>query len=408
MTAVAAPGATRRAYRLVRAAPPPSPPLAEDPVQQRIVAHTAGPLLVIGGPGTGKTATLVAAIAARVREGADPASVLALTFSRRGANALRDRISGSTPGPRAEPLVRTFPAYAYGLLRRAAAEAGEPAPRLLTGPEQDLVIRELLDGADPAQWPENLWPALHTRAFATELRDLLARAVERGVSPADLAAYGSARGRADWAAAARFYAQYLQVLALRDATGRGSVAYDAAELVRAATGILTEDPDLLAAERRRLSYVYVDELADTDPAQVDLLATIAGGGKHLVAFGDPDSSTFVFRGSDPAVVHAFPDRFPVPDGGPAPAVTLGRSHRTGTAIVKAAHRVAVRLRGPSRHRTVAATDEPSTVEVRTFRSAALESAQAPLFPLDPWAALLLASALLLVFEWWTWNRRATV
>jgi superfamily I DNA/RNA helicase/RecB family exonuclease len=375
VTTVAAPGPTRRAYRLVRAVPPPSAPLAGDPVQSRIVAHTDGPLLVIGGPGTGKTATLVAAVTARVREGADPASVLALTFSRRGANALRDRISSfAGPGPRAEPLVRTFPAYAFGLLRRAAVEAGEPAPRLLTGPEQDLVIRELLDGADLADWPENLWPALHTRAFATELRDLLARAVERGVSPTDLAAYGAARGRADWAAAARFYAQYLQVLALRDATGRGSVAYDAAELVRAATALLAEDADLLAAERRRLSYVYVDELADTDPAHVDLLATIAGGGKHLVAFGDPDSSTFVFRGSDPAVVHAFPDRFGTASGAAAPTVVLTRSFRSGDSIVEAAHRVAVRLRGPSRHRTVAATAEPSTVEVRTFRSAALESA----------------------------------
>src|SRR5207244_2446763 len=110
-----------------------------------------------------------------------------------------------------EPLVRTFAGYAFGLLRRAAAQSGEPAPRLLTGPEQDLVIRELLAGADPADWPEHLAPALRTRAFAAELRDLLRRAVERGVGPGELAARGTALARPDWVAAGRFYARYLQV-----------------------------------------------------------------------------------------------------------------------------------------------------------------------------------------------------
>ncbi|WP_236647952.1 ATP-dependent helicase, partial [Micromonospora sicca] len=357
-----------------------------DPAQAEVVAHTDGPMLVVGGPGTGKTSTLVEAVAARVAEGVDPERILVLTFGRRGATDLRHRIEARIAGDGhrvvREPLVRTFPAYAFGLLRRAAAERGEPSPRLLTGPEQDLIIRELLDVVgeepddDPVGWPEDLRPALRTRAFAAQLRDLLMRAAERGVGPVELARLGEKLGRADWPAAARFLREYVAVLALRDVSNRGSVAYDPAELVRAATGMLLDDPELLAAERRRLAHVYVDELADTDPAQLDLLAVIAGGGQPLVAFADPDSSTYAFRGADPAGVTAFPHRFRTASGAPAAQVVLTTSYRAGPGLLAATARLARRLRGPAAHRKLRPLPDaaPGSVEVRTFRSATSESA----------------------------------
>src|SRR4029079_9677903 len=132
--------------------------------------------------------------------------------------------------------------------------------------------------------------ALPTRAFAQQLRDLMQRAAERGVGPAELARLGERLGRDDWPAAARFLREYVAVLPLRDVTTRGSTAYDPAELVRAASGLLADHPDLLEAERRRLAYVYVDELADTDPAQVELLSLVAGGGQALGAVRGPGSS----------------------------------------------------------------------------------------------------------------------
>ncbi|MEU7958678.1 ATP-dependent DNA helicase [Micromonospora humida] len=359
-------------------------------------------MLVLGGPGTGKTGTLVEAVAARVAEGVDPERLLVLTFSRRQATGLRHRIEAriAADGHRVlrEPLVRTFPAYAFGLLRRAAAERGEPSPRLLTGPEQDLIIRELLDvvGDDPVGWPDDLLPALRTRAFAAQLRDLLMRAAERGVGPVELARLGEKLGRADWPAAARFLREYVAVLALRDVGNRGSVAYDPAELVRAATGMLLDDPELLAAERRRLAHVYVDELADTDPAQQDLLAVLAGGGRSLVAFADPDSSTYAFRGADPAVVTAFPHRFRTASGAPAAQVTLTTSYRAGAVLLGATGRLARRLRGPAGHRRLRPLPDapPGRVEVRTFRSATSEAAwlahalrSAHLLDGVPWSAM---------------------
>ncbi|MET8087071.1 ATP-dependent DNA helicase [Micromonospora sp. NPDC005237] len=380
-----------------------------DPVQQEVVAHTDGPMLVLGGPGTGKTSTLVEAVAARVAEGVDPERILVLTFGRRGATTLRQRIEArvAQDGYRVlrEPLVRTFPAYAFGLLRRAAAERGEPSPRLLTGPEQDLIIRELLDVVgeepedDPVGWPTDLRPALRTRAFAGQLRDLLMRAAERGVGPADLARLGEKLGRADWPAAARFLREYVAVLALRDVSNRGSIAYDPAELVRAATGLLRDDEELLAAERRRLAHVYVDELADTDPAQHELLSVIAGGGKSLVAFADPDSSTYAFRGADPAGVTTFGHRFRTASGAPAAQVLLSTSYRAGPVLLAAMARLGRRLRGPMAHRRLSPLpDAPAgVVEVHTFRSATSEAA---------WLAHALRAAHLL--DGVPWSRMAVL
>ncbi|NMO50491.1 ATP-dependent helicase [Actinoplanes sp. TBRC 11911] len=398
------PAARRPAYRLVRRPLPAAPPLLDDPLQRYATEHADGPLLVVGGPGTGKTTVLVESVAARIAAGVDPERILVLTFGRRGAGLLRDRIEArisADPGRIVhEPLVRTFHAYAFGLLRRSAAERGEPSPRLLTGPEQDLIIRELLavtgDGEEPDEigWPEALRPALPTRAFAQQLRDLMQRAAERGIGPVQLARHGEQLGRDDWPAAARFLRQYVAVLALRDVTTRGSAAYDPAELVRAATGLLVDDPALLTAERRRLDYVYVDELADTDPAQIELLSLVAGGGKPLVAFGDPDASIYGFRGADPGAVSSFPAKFRTASGAVAETITLHTNYRAGASLLSSTSRVARHMRGPITHRPmhppedephVPAADPPvadvpaahapaAEAVVRTFRSAIAEAA----------------------------------
>src|SRR5262249_38372923 len=157
---------------------------------------------------------------------------------------------------------------------------------------------------------------------------------------------------------------------------------DNAELVRAAVDLLRADPELLDAERRRASYVYVDEFADTDPAQVDLLELVSGGGGNVVAFADPDSSIYGFRGSDPSAVADFADRFAPPSGArpsgarpsgarpsgarpsgarpsgaPAPVVVLTRTHRSAGDLLDATRRVASRLRGPGRQRSLVAADD---------------------------------------------------
>jgi superfamily I DNA/RNA helicase len=194
------------AYHLVRPAPRPAVVPELDEAQQAVVDHRGGPLLVLAGPGTGKTTTIVEAVAARIDEGLDPEQVLVLTFGRRAAAELRARVTARLGRATKEPLARTFHSYAFGLLRREAALRGEPAPRLLSGPEQDLVVRDLLAGdleEGAPGWPERLRAALPTRGFAQELRDLVMRAYERGVTATELERLGRREGRDDWRAAAR-------------------------------------------------------------------------------------------------------------------------------------------------------------------------------------------------------------
>lgn len=368
-------------YRLFRTPERPASKTAVelDAEQQRVAAHSAGPLLVLAGPGTGKTTTLVEAVHARISEGADAARILLLTFSRRAARELAERVGARLGGATIEPIARTFHSYAFGLLRMVASERSEPQPRLLSGPEQDLIIRELLAG-DAAgagiAWPVGLRAALATRGFATTLRDLLLRAYERGVDPATLARWGREHGRDEWRAAAAFMRQYAEVTQLRNAGLTDGVAYDTAELIRAATRRLREDPQLLAAERARREYVFVDEYQDVDPAQEELLELLCGGGRFLVAVGDPDQSIYAFRGSDPGAIRRFGERFPDRFDQPAAQVALHTSRRGGAALLAASRRVAARLRGPGTHRLLRPIPDapPGEVEVHVLASPGAEAA----------------------------------
>ncbi|MEP6599364.1 MAG: ATP-dependent DNA helicase [Actinomycetota bacterium] len=361
-------------YRLVRPARVPvlAPRLDDD--QRRVVDHPGGPLLVLAGPGTGKTTTLVEAAVARVRAGVPVEQILMLTFGRRAAGELRDRVTARLGGTVREPVARTFHSYAFGVLRIAAVESGLPAPRLLAGPEQDLIIRELIEGdlaSGAHQWPAGLTPALHTRAFAGELRDLLLRAVERGLDGPRLAAFGRAYRRPDWVAAGAFLQQYLDVTSLARPGG-----WDPAELIRAATdALLADGGSLLAAERVRRRRIFVDEYQDTDPAQAELLGLLADGADELVVVADPDQSIYAFRGTDIAAIRDMPQRFGGPRGEVA-TVALRTSRRAGAHLLSATRRVAVRLPGPREQRDLAAAagTPPGTVEVALLRSASEEAA----------------------------------
>ena len=367
-------GAAPAPYRLVRPAARPVVVPALDPAQQEVVDHPGGPLLVLAGPGTGKTTTLVEAVVARIAAGADPEQVLVLTFGRRAAAELRSRITARLGRATKEPLARTFHSYAFGVLRREAAARGETAPRLLSGPEQDLVVRDLLAGdleGGATGWPQRLRPALATHGFAQELRDLLMRAYERGVTPAELDLLGRRQGRDDWRAAAVFMRQYAGVTALREAA-----SYDPAELIRAVVGLWLAEPGLLEAERAARPHVFVDELQDTDPAQVELLRLLAGDGRDLVAVGDPDQSIYGFRGADVAGIRSFRDTFRTRTGDAAPVVWLGTSRRSGTALLTASRRVARALGGQRHHRDLIAVPglPPGEVDVAVLRSETQEAA----------------------------------
>lgn len=370
---------TRGAYRLVRTAPVRVGPPRLDAGQRSVVDHAQGPLLVLAGPGTGKTTTLVESVAARIARGGDPERILVLTFSRKAAVELRDRMALRIGAARA-PRATTFHSFCYALVRAHQDSDLFVEPlRLLSGPEQDVAVRELLAGQPDLErlglahvrWPDELRACLTTRGFADEVRAVLARSRELGLGPDALTAFARRIGRPDWGAAATFLAEYLDVLDLQG-------VLDYAELVHRAV--------LLAgragvAERLAAQYdaVYVDEYQDTDPAQVRLLHALAGHGRTLVAFGDPDQSIYAFRGADVNGILDFPDAFPRTDGRPAPVEVLRTSRRSGATLLTATRRLTQRMpltRLPAEkvraHRELSPVRDGGGVEVYTYPTAGTE------------------------------------
>jgi superfamily I DNA/RNA helicase/RecB family exonuclease len=312
-----------------------------DQAQQQVVDHAGGPLLVLAGPGTGKTTTIVATVADRIENrGISPERILVLTFSRKAAAELRERITARLKRTTREPLAVTFHSYAYALARREFVLAGDEPPRLLSAPEQLLEVRRLLKGESSdggSRWPERLRPALGTRGFAEEVRDLLLRAAERGLDGRGLRQLGKLRDRDDWMAAAAFLDRYAARFDLAPVP-----AYDYAEIVRIAAALLGRT-QTRQRERDAYDVVLVDEYQDSDPAQESLLMALAGDGRELIAVGDPDQSIYAFRGADVRALTEFPDRFRTADGQQAPVVALRTCRRSGEVLLAASRRVARRL-----------------------------------------------------------------
>ena len=331
------------------------PVLAADQLAAVDVPHGSGPVLIPGAPGTGKSTVLVEAAVRRAqRDGIDPERMLILAPGRLAADTLRDRFTARLDRSLSTTPARTWASYAFDLIRRAKAEGILPLPRppkLLSGPEQDLIIKELLEGhAQPGlelPWPEDLGAALQTRGFRQEVRQLFDRIIESGRTAEDLVVLARRCHRPDWVAAAALYAEYRDVLDLRMPE-----SFDPAGIITAARQIFQDEPDFLAAERDRLQLVLVDDMQEANPAVFELLADIAAGKEALIT-SSPDTVVQGFRGARPDLVAELP-RLLAPAGGTVLERPLWTAHRHTPAVADAwlsvAGRISSRAGGQSARR----------------------------------------------------------
>ncbi|WP_342779532.1 PD-(D/E)XK nuclease family protein [Cellulosimicrobium sp. TH-20] len=331
-----------------------------DDSQRAAITAAAGPgaTLVVGAPGTGKTLVAQEVVLAALRDGVAPERVLLLAASRRAAAALRDRLSDRARRTVGAPLVRTAASAAFAVLRERAAALGEPVPTLISGPEQDLVLAELLEGhldgglahlgtplALPAGLPEE---ALGLRGLRQELRDLLMRAAERGLTPADLAALGERYERPEWSLGAQLYAEYLDVTALRTGTPDSGSRFDPAIVVdEAAEALLAWDDEVPDAARPRWDLVVVDDYQEATVATARLLHVLHDDGARLVLLGDPDAAVQTFRGASPGLVGraSAPARRDGARRGElgARVAVLGTAWRQGAALREVTRRVTAQV-----------------------------------------------------------------
>ncbi|QRZ62225.1 ATP-dependent DNA helicase [Rothia sp. ZJ932] len=251
--------------------------------------------VLVGAPGTGKTYRLLELATEFMAAGSDPARLLVLTPSRTSATRFRDALTKRINTTFSAAPTRAWQAYAYDILRRAHAAELLPgldfAPKLLSGPEQDVMIKELLEGhrrfLTGPRWPDELGEAIATRGFRHEVRDFFDRLAEYNLDPQTVAQWGERTGTPEWVAAAQLYTEYQQVRRLRAPN-----AFDPSALIHEAVRVLMKNPDFLAAERTRFDLVLVDDLQEASPSIYRLLAVLTGTNLayllqgHKIASGD--------------------------------------------------------------------------------------------------------------------------
>lgn len=278
-----------------------------NPAQRRAVTTTEGPLLVVAGPGAGKTTVIASRTAHLVQTGrAAPENVLAVTFTNRAGRELRARLATVLGDAGRRVWAGTFHAFALGLLRRWGDQLGLDAARLTVYADSDdrrAALRRALRNLD--------------RHLGGEREDAL------------LARIGRAKARLAWPEdvavrdpdLAALYAAYQAVLARSRA-----VEFD--DFLLFAVRLLEEHPDVLAELQDTHRYILVDEFQDVGYVQHRLLTLLAAQHRNLCVVGDPMQNLFSWRGSDIRFLLDFGCDYP-----DARVVTLDQSYRaTGTLL----------------------------------------------------------------------------
>jgi len=282
---------------------------------QRMAAETvSGPLLIIAGPGSGKTRTLTHRIAHLIAErGVKADSCLAITFSRRAAAEMRERLSHLLPETAEHVAVHTFHSLGLAILREHANIAGlQRGFRIASEAERIAALAEAMKVSD---------------AKAEALLRVISKAKRKGAAIA-----------AECAAA---FAAYQDALALRN-------WIDFADLIALPVRALAADPWLAAFYRERFPYVSVDEFQDIDALQYELVRLMAPPEANLCVIGDPNQAIYGFRGADASCFAHFKRDYPG-----ATAITLKRNYRSTGTIVAASSQI-----------IATATDQPLAEIVR--------------------------------------------
>jgi DNA helicase-2/ATP-dependent DNA helicase PcrA len=298
-------------------APAVDPPylLGLNPPQREAVLTTEGPVLVLAGAGTGKTAALTARLAHLIASRrAWPSQVLAVTFTNKAAREMRQRVGALSGGAlEGMPWLGTFHSVAARMLRSHAELVGLEANfTILDTDDQLRVLKQLIQAAN---LDEKRWPA-------RQLAGLIDRWKNRGWTPRQVDA-----GESEAFAAGRgadLYTQYQERL-------RTLNACDFGDLLLHMLVILRSHADVLDAYRNRFRYILVDEYQDTNQAQYEWLKLLAEPRRNLCVVGDDDQSIYSWRGAEVANILRFENDFPG-----AKIVRLEQNYRSTSHILAAA------------------------------------------------------------------------
>ena len=335
--------------------------------EQKLVIESDAPrLIVLGGPGTGKTSTLVETVVSLInsdgdKSGIDPNSILVLTYGRERASELRDQIVIQSGANAFEPIVRTFHSLAFSIIN-TQVDADDPKYVLISGAEQDSFIRELLanpEHSPQVKWPKVLEPALSTKGFARELRDLILRASERNFTYKELIERGHLLNEPWWEPAANFWKIYDQILGIRYGFISGAAKrIDSSSIISQAISDLKSKAKIRDSFQNKFKVIVIDEFQESDNSQRKLLDLLASD--RVILFADPQSAIGQFRGADPEGVRAYAAKNGYKE------LELTKAIRTPAAITELSNAVSAKFRIPGK--PIQAMDAAGKIDVAKLAS----------------------------------------
>jgi DNA helicase-2/ATP-dependent DNA helicase PcrA len=290
--------------------------------QSRAAAIGAGPVRVVAGAGTGKTAVIAERFGRLVASGVSPASILVMTFTERAANEMRQRIEERIQAP--APAVGTFHSIALGWLRDDGGAIGVPAGfRILAGADRWIFARELMWSIGDAALTGDERPD----DLVAPVLQMLERMKQELIPLQRLKAWASSSDDAEKAALMR---ACVKLFVAYESECRKQRFLDFDDLVLLAVRLFERKSGVLSRYAGRYPHVLVDEYQDLNLAQERLVELVAGAGDPFVV-GDDDQSIYRFRGASRASLERFMGSFPR-----ARTVTLGRNRRSSRRIVSVA------------------------------------------------------------------------
>jgi len=281
-----------------------------NPEQQQAAKHTSGPLLILAGAGTGKTRVITARIAWLIAHGADPASILAVTFTNKAAKEMKERVAGMVEAEQAKAVTTsTFHALCVRILRADAGHLGyKPNFSIYDESDTNGLIKKIINRT--AAETEKLDPGL--------AKNLISKAKNNGwAAPTD-----------EETLAGAVYRRY-------EAELRALNAMDFDDLLVNAVRLLADFPEVRARWQQRYRHLLVDEFQDTNRLQLDLVSMLASGDPpDVCVVGDDDQSIYGWRGAEVSNILEFERHFPNPT-----IVKLEQNYRSTNEILQAANRV---------------------------------------------------------------------
>ena len=285
---------------------------ALNPLQEQAVMHQGGPLLIVAGPGTGKTHTITRRIAHLILEkNTDPEQILAITFTSRAAGEMKNRLRNILPPSCPLPASSTIHSLCLGLLRENTGDG--PLFSLVDENVKKELIGSALESCGEKQ----------TAARTRQMAELIEKAKQYVLVPEDNLTSVCSDTDVDPLALAGTYRRYQDLLL-------SARQWDFDDLVCETVRRLESDPAFLQSCRARFSHVFVDEYQDLNHGQYRLIRALAPEESNITVIGDPDQAIYGFRGSDSSCFSRFKDDYPG-----AGVIRLTRNYRSAENILEA-------------------------------------------------------------------------